>query len=56
MKFKSKYLALGLLFGFISCDLFNRDEMKEESLGFLDEKGSILGASEKSVKIRLLIM
>ncbi|WP_420025402.1 ferrous iron transporter A [Borreliella valaisiana] len=50
MKVKSKYLALGLLFGFISCDLFMRDEMKEESLGLLNEKGSILGASEKSVK------
>ncbi|WP_425337291.1 ferrous iron transporter A [Borreliella tanukii] len=50
MKVKSKYLALGLLFGFISCDLFMRDEMKEESLGLFDEKGSSLDTSEKSVK------
>ncbi|WP_215536031.1 ferrous iron transporter A [Borreliella bavariensis] len=50
MKVKSKYLALGLLFGFISCNLFTRDEMKEESPGLFDKENSILEASEGSVK------
>lgn len=50
MKVKSKYLALGLLFGFISCNLFTRDEMKEESPGLFDKGNSILEASEGSVK------
>ncbi|MGF7101846.1 ferrous iron transporter A [Borreliella kurtenbachii] len=50
MKVKSKYLTLGLLFGFISCDLFIRDEMKEESLGLFDKESSILDATKKSVK------
>ncbi len=50
MKVKSKYLALGLLFGFISCNLFTRDEMKEESPGLFDKGNSILETSEKSVK------
>lgn len=50
MKVKSKYLALGLLFGFISCNLFTRDEMKEESPGLFDKGNSILEASEESVK------
>ncbi|WKC78436.1 ferrous iron transporter A (plasmid) [Borreliella turdi] len=51
MKVQSKYLALGLLFGFISCDLFMRDKMKEESLDLFNEGSSILDASgKKSVK------
>ncbi|WP_215535727.1 ferrous iron transporter A [Borreliella bavariensis] len=50
MKVKSKYLALGLLFGFISCNLFTRDEMKEESPGLFDKGNSILETSEESVK------
>ncbi|SCW43732.1 hypothetical protein SAMN02983004_01111 [Borreliella japonica] len=51
MKFEIKYLALGLLFGFISCDVFMKGEMKEKSLGLLDGKGSsILGANEESIK------
>lgn len=49
-KVKSKYLALGLLFGFISCDLFIRYEMKEESPGLFDKGNSILQTSEKSIK------
>ncbi|WP_404802573.1 hypothetical protein [Borreliella carolinensis] len=39
MKVKSKYLTLGLLFGFISCDLFIRDEIKG--------KGKFLGLFNK---------
>lgn len=50
MKVKSKYLALGLLFGFISCDLFIRDEMKKESPDLFDKGNSILETSEESVK------
>ncbi|MBB6032032.1 hypothetical protein HNR35_001035 [Borreliella spielmanii] len=50
MKIKSKCLALGLLFGFISCDLFIRDEIQEKSLGLCDEESSILETSDKSVK------
>lgn len=50
MKIKSKCLALGLLFGFISCDLFIRDEIKEKSLGLCDEESSILETGDKSVK------
>ncbi|WNY60630.1 hypothetical protein QIA03_03940 (plasmid) [Borreliella bissettiae] len=50
MKIKSKYLTLGLLFGFISCNLFIRDEIKEESLGLFDKESSILDATKKSVK------
>ncbi len=49
-KVKSKYLALGLLFGFISCDLFIRYEMKEESPGLFDKGNSILETSEESIK------
>ncbi len=49
-KVKSKYLALGLLFGFISCDLFIRYEMKEESPGLFDKGSSILETSEESIK------
>lgn len=50
-KVKSKYLALGLLFGFISCDLFIKYEMKEESpLGLFDKGSSILETSEESIK------
>lgn len=49
-KVKSKYLALGLLFGFISCDLFTRYEMKEESPGLFDKGSSILETSEESIK------
>lgn len=49
-KVKSKYLALGLLFGFISCDLFIRYEMKEESPGLFDKGNSILEAGEESIK------
>ncbi len=49
-KLKSKYLALGLLFGFISCDLFMRNEMKEESPGLFDKGNSILETSEESIK------
>ncbi|WP_151074460.1 ferrous iron transporter A [Borreliella turdi] len=47
MKVQSKYLALGLLFGFISCDLFMRDKMKEESLDLFNEGSSILDAGGK---------
>ncbi|WLN24741.1 ferrous iron transporter A [Borreliella bavariensis] len=50
MKVKSKYLALGLLFSFISCNLFTRDEIKEESPGLFDKGNSILETSEESVK------
>lgn len=49
-KVKSKYLALGLLFGFISCDLFIRYEMKEKSPGLFDKGNSILETSEESIK------
>lgn len=49
-KVKSKYLALGLLFGFISCDLFIRYEMKEKSSGLFDKGNSILETSEESIK------
>ncbi|WP_029362341.1 hypothetical protein [Borreliella garinii] len=49
-KVKSKYLALGLLFGFISCDLFIKYEMKEESLDFFDKGNSILETGEESIK------
>lgn len=50
-KVKSKYLALGLLFGFISCDLFIKYEMKEESPpGLFDKGSSILETSEESIK------
>lgn len=49
-KVKSKYLALGLLFGFISCDLFIRYEMKEESPGLFDKRNSSLETSEESIK------
>ncbi|WP_210360209.1 ferrous iron transporter A [Borreliella garinii] len=49
-KVKSKYLALGLLFGFISCDLFIRYEMKEESPGLFDKENSILETGEESIK------
>ncbi|QFP42480.1 ferrous iron transporter A (plasmid) [Borrelia miyamotoi] len=50
MRVKSKYLAVGLLFSFISCDLFMSDEMKDKSLGLFDKVNSILDASEKSVR------
>lgn len=40
-KVKSKYLALGLLFGFISCDLLIRYEMKEESPGLFDKREAL---------------
>ncbi|SCW41645.1 hypothetical protein SAMN02983004_01026 [Borreliella japonica] len=50
MKVKNKYLALGLLFGFISCDLSMRNEMKEQSLGLLDDKNSILDTNEEYIK------
>ncbi|WNY65423.1 ferrous iron transporter A [Borreliella carolinensis] len=50
MKVKSKYLTLGLLFGFISCDLFIKDEIKGESLGLFDKESSILDTAKKSVK------
>ncbi|WP_210378758.1 ferrous iron transporter A [Borreliella garinii] len=49
-KVKSKYLALGLLFGFISCDLFIKYEMKEESPDFFDKGNSILETGEESIK------
>ncbi|WP_434757230.1 ferrous iron transporter A (plasmid) [Borrelia puertoricensis] len=49
MKSKNKYLALGLIFGFISCDLFMNDEMKEKSLDLVNKVTSILDASEKSI-------
>ncbi len=49
-KVKSKYLALGLLFGFISCDLFIRYEMKEKSPGLFNKGNSILETSEESIK------
>ncbi|UPA19134.1 ferrous iron transporter A [Borrelia puertoricensis] len=49
MKFKNKYVALGLLLSFISCDLFMNDEMKEKSLDLVDKVTSILDASEKSI-------
>ncbi|WP_029358238.1 hypothetical protein [Borreliella garinii] len=50
-KVKSKYLALGLLFGFISCDLFIKYEIKEESPpGLFDKGSSILETSEASIK------
>ncbi|KEO62802.1 hypothetical protein [Borreliella garinii] len=49
-KVKSKYLALGLLFGFISCDLFIRYEMKEESPGLFDKGNSILETGKESIK------
>ncbi|MCD2401596.1 ferrous iron transporter A [Borreliella bissettiae] len=50
MRVESKCLALGLLFGFISCDLFTRDEMKEESPDLFDKGNFILETSEESVK------
>ncbi|UPA12818.1 ferrous iron transporter A [Borrelia venezuelensis] len=52
MKFKNKYVALGLFLSFISCDLIFNDEIKEESLGLLDKVkvNSVLDASEKSVR------
>ncbi|WP_418885522.1 ferrous iron transporter A [Borreliella tanukii] len=50
MKLKIKYLALGLFFGFISCDVVMKGKMKEKSLGFFSKESSILGANEESVK------
>ncbi|ANF34653.1 ferrous iron transporter A (plasmid) [Borrelia turicatae] len=50
MKSKNKYVALGLLLSFISCDLIFNDEIKEKSLGLLDKVNSVLDVSEKSVR------
>ncbi|UPA15882.1 ferrous iron transporter A (plasmid) [Borrelia coriaceae] len=51
MKSKNKYIALGLLLNFISCDLILNDEMKEKSLGLLGKiQQSVLDGSEKSVE------
>ncbi|ASJ27787.1 hypothetical protein [Borrelia turicatae] len=50
MKSKNKYVALGLLLSFISCDLIFNDEIKEKSLGLLDKVNFVLDASEKSVR------
>ncbi|WP_418905263.1 ferrous iron transporter A (plasmid) [Borreliella finlandensis] len=50
MKVKSKYLVLGLLFGFIGCDLSMRDKTKEKSLGLFDNTKSVLDDIEEPVK------
>ncbi|WP_210376598.1 ferrous iron transporter A [Borreliella valaisiana] len=50
MKVKNKYLALGMLFGFISCDLSMKNEIKEQSFGLLGDKNFILDTNEESIK------
>ncbi|WP_024654695.1 ferrous iron transporter A [Borrelia hispanica] len=50
MKFKTRYLSLGLLFSFISCDLIFDDKIKEKSLVLFDKVNSILDTGGQSVE------